>query len=241
MPAEFFYSDRTALLENLQTAICAQLQHSLNKSPTTTLLLSGGTTPAPLYAAMASAPLPWERISVALVDERWVANSHEASNERMLRETLLRGRAASCHFTGMKNAHLLGGAQGADEKRAVAECNRAYKALPKPWSVALLGMGADGHTASLFPDAEGLQHALNAKTHCAALHAQASGGAGEHTARMTLTPHALLQCEHLFLLITGRDKRFVYEKARVTKDKATLPVSIFLQQNAVPLTVFWSP
>ena len=119
MPAEFFYSDRTALLENLQTAICAQLQHSLVKSPSATLLLSGGATPAPLYMALASAPLPWERISVALVDERWLPPDHPASNERMLRATLLRERAAACQFTGMKNAHQL---QGADESVPTKPC-----------------------------------------------------------------------------------------------------------------------
>ncbi len=238
MPAEFFYSDRAALLANLQTALCTQLQHSLEKAPQATLFLSGGSTPAPLYEALASALLPWDRIAVALVDERWVPDNHDASNERLVRTTLLNERAAACQFTGMNNAHQL---QGPDEAAAVATCNRAYKALPKPWSAVLLGMGSDGHTASLFPNAENLQATLEAKTTCAAIHAPADGVAGEHTARMTMTPHALLQCEHLFLLITGRDKRLVYEKARVTKDHASMPVSLFLQQSAVPLTVFWSP
>lgn len=237
MPAEFFYSDRVALLANLQTALCVQLRHSLEKAPSTTLFVSGGSTPAPLYEGLARALLPWDCINIALVDERWVSGDDPSSNEGLVRATLLREQAAASKFTGMKNAHPLQG----DDAAAVAACNRAYKALPKPWSAALLGMGPDGHTASLFPNASHLQEVLDAKTICAAVHAPAGGVAGEHTARMTMTPHALLQCEHLFLLITGRDKRLVYEKARVTKDHSALPVSIFLQQSAVPLTVFWSP
>jgi 6-phosphogluconolactonase len=238
MPEEFFYTDRAAMLANLQTALCTQLRHSLDKSPRASLFLSGGSTPAPLYQALATATLPWERIHVALVDERWVPETHEASNARLLRDTLFTGPAAACQFTGMKVAHEL---QGETEAAAVKACNQAYRQLPQPWSAAVLGMGADGHTASLFPHAERLQEVLEAKTLCAAVHVPAGGGAGAHTARMTLTPHALLQCEHLFLLITGRDKRLVYEKARVTQDQAALPVSVFLQQAAVPLTVFWSP
>lgn len=240
MPAEYFYTDREALLANLQTELCAHLQHALAQAPRTTLLLSGGSTPAPLYQSLANAALPWERIDVALVDERWVPVTHEASNERLIRETLLRDRAAACQFTGMKVAAVKE-LSGQDEVAAVAACNRAYKTLPRPWSAALLGMGTDGHTASLFPESVRLPEVLASKALCAALHAPEGRVAGELTARMTLTPHALLQCDHLFLLITGRDKRLVYEKARVTKDHASMPISIFLQQAAVPLTVFWSP
>jgi 6-phosphogluconolactonase len=238
MPEEFFYTDRAAMLSNLQTAVAAQLRHSLDKSSAVTLLLSGGGSPVPLYSALASEALPWDRIDVALVDERWVSPSHDASNERMVRRTLVRENAAACRFTGMKTAHEL---EGEQEQAAVAECNRAYRQLPKPW-IALLGMGPDGHTASLFPGAAGLQDVIEAKTLCAAVHAPPDSPArNDTTSRMTLTPHALFQCERLFLLFTGRDRRVLYEKARTTQDQASLPISIFLQQQAVPLSVFWSP
>lgn len=240
MPVEFFFEDRAALFVALQSALCARLQSSLSHAAHTTLLLSGGTTPAPLYRSLATTTLPWDRIHVALVDERWVEPDDKASNEALLRSTLLTSAAARSSFTGMKNAHPLG-PRLQDSAHAVAVCNANYARLPCPWSAALLGMGADGHTASLFPHAKGLDQALQAEQYCAAVHALPSGVTGPHTERMTLTPWALLRCEHLFLLITGEDKRAVYEAARNSNDPAALPVSVLLRQRTVPLEVYWCP
>lgn len=240
MPAEYFFDDRSSMLAALQSALCARLQQDLATADQCTLLLSGGNTPVPLYRQLAAADLPWERIHIALVDERWVDPAHDASNEGMLRANLLRERAARCHFTGMKSAHLLGPALQ-DAAAASTACNARYAVLPKPWSAALLGMGPDGHTASLFPDALGLRAALDSHQLCAPVHARATPVTGPWLERMTLTPHALLQCKQLFLLFSGNERQQVYKQALRTRDYAKLPVSVFLQQDAVPVDVYWCP
>jgi 6-phosphogluconolactonase len=238
MPTEKFFDDSATMLAQLHEALCSQLQHSLAEAAAVTFFVSGGNEPRPVFRKLASAALPWERIHVALVDERWVPPSHEASNERLAREQLLQERAAASAFTGMKTSHEL---FDTGETAAVAACNAAYAALPKPWSVALLGMGPDGHTASWFPNAARLQHVLDSRQLCEAMHAPTGGAAGNYLERMTMTPHALQQCDQLFLLISGEHKRAIYEQALVATDPATLPISVVLQQSKVPLTVFWSP
>lgn len=232
--SEHKFSDREQMLDALCESMLEDLELALAAHEPATLLLSGGSTPAPLYRRLAKAPLDWARVDIALVDERWVDGDDIASNERLLRETLLQGPAAAARFTGMKNAQPSAAA-------AVDDCNRRYAALPSPYCLCLLGMGPDGHTASLFPAARGLEQALASRRHCESILARPSAVTGDNLERMTLTPWSILQARKLILLISGEDKWRVYLQARQIGASATLPVSLFLDQQQAPVEVYWAP
>ncbi|MDR0780379.1 MAG: 6-phosphogluconolactonase [Pseudomonadales bacterium] len=231
MLSEHRFTDQSALLQALREFFVAHITQGLAQHPEITLLLSGGSTPLPFYRDLGQQALPWERLHLALVDERWVAPTQAASNERALREAL--GPQAAARFTGMYAASSL--------LAALPQVNHRYARLPRPWTLGLLGLGPDGHTASLFPAALGLGQALSTFDLCAALSANASAAADGNTERMTLSLSALLGINHLVLLFTGAAKWRVYEQALVTQQKDALPVSYLLQQDSVPLDVFWCP
>ncbi len=181
---------------------------------------------------MSQAALPWQRLQLALVDERWVPTTHPASNERALRQCFAGNDMALQNFTGMYTGAL-------HAAQAVDDCSHRYSALAWPATLAVLGMGTDGHTASLFPGAVGLEVALGTHNLCAAIDAIPSTSTGDCTERMTLSLHALLQCRQLVLLIQGDDKWQVYQRAKQRAD-SSLPISLLLQQ-AQAIQVFWSP
>lgn len=228
------FDDRPALLAALYERVIKALQYDLNSSGKASMLLSGGTTPEPLYEKLSEANLPWQNIQVGLVDERWVDKNHDASNERLLRNTLLKNDAQDAEFSAMKNTSQTA-------KAGEAQCNVEYATLAKPYSFCLLGMGPDGHTASLFPNAEGLPLALDTKQHCVAIKATQSAVTGEYTERMTMTPWVLLQSRVLVLLITGEEKWQVFQQAKQEQNIKGSPISLFLQQEKVPLEVYWAP
>lgn len=228
------FTDRNELVDAVYRIFIEELQQALEQHSSTTILLSGGSTPAPLYRQLSSVDLEWNRVHVALVDERWVAKTNAASNERLLNENLLIEKAAAANFTGMKNDHPT-------PFEGEAECNARYAALPSPYTICLLGMGPDGHTASLFPDAEGLNAALESSQHCAGIRAVRSEVTGDNLERMTMTPWSILQSKRLILLITGDDKWGVYQQARITGPSADKPISHLVHQDSVPLEVYWAP
>lgn len=210
--------------------IAAALQHDLDASGRARLLLSGGSTPAPVYEALAQQSLEWSRIEIALVDERWLPAGSADSNATLVRNTLLKAGASGARFEAM----LLPG-------RELSETVLAANASSSPASVVVLGMGPDGHTASLFPQMRGLDAALDSAADYVAVDASGCPGAGPWPQRISITPAGLARSGTRVLLVRGEHKRVVLQQAGAGDDPHELPIRIALRLPGAPLRIHWCP
>lgn len=236
MITEYFFPDRDTLFAELLKHCSEKLNLAIKQKNSACLLVSGGSTPQPLYQQLSAADLDWQNVHVALVDERWVDGNQAGSNEAFIKNNLLINSAAKAKYIAMKGPQ-------ATAQLGLADCERRYQALLAPYDLTILGMGSDGHTASLFPYAQGLSQALDQSTGniCVAINANKSDVTGELTERMSLSVFGLLMSQELILLITGQEKLAVYKQALASGDVNLTPVSALLQQDNVPINVFWAP
>ena len=236
MIEEYFFPDSDQLLAALVPDCTQILTTATTAKPRASLLVSGGNSPKPLYNQLSHQSLAWAAIDVALVDERWVAPKEPGSNESFIKANLLQHHAAAANFIAMKNAAV-------SAQLGYAECEAAYQQLTSPFDLTILGMGPDGHTASLFPHASGLTAALdnNQLALCSVIEANQSEVTGLLTERMTLSLAGILRSKQLILLITGEHKLKVYKDAITQSDVLATPISAVLQQTKVPLKVYWAP
>ncbi|HWL27530.1 MAG TPA: 6-phosphogluconolactonase [Burkholderiaceae bacterium] len=219
--------DSAAASTEAQSRQIAQLLSSaVDRGQKARLAVSGGRSPIPLFERLSNEDIPWHNVAITLVDDRYVPVDHEDSNEALVRRYLLQNRASAASFTG-----LVGDAD--DIARSVERANR----LTGHIDVAVLGMGDDGHTASLFPDAAQLPDALDPQQVRRYLHITPPTAAHE---RISMTLAALLAVGHLILPIAGEHKRNVLRKAQEAPTPA-LPVSYVATQHGVPLDVYWHP
>ncbi|MDX1781063.1 MAG: 6-phosphogluconolactonase [Thalassovita sp.] len=217
------YADRDMLAIDLANRIAGELAGVLMHEDRATLVVPGGTTPGPIFDVLRDVELDWDRVDVMLSDERWVPEDHPRSNTRLLRERLLTGRAAAARLVPLylPKPH---------PEEAIPELEARIEPC-LPISIALLGMGGDMHTASLFPRGDNLRLALDA--HAPVLLPMRAEGLDEQ--RITFSARVLRDAINLHIVITGADKKeAVLRAADLPPEEA--PVKALLQQA----TIHWA-
>lgn len=228
---EFVFQDQETLVAELAERVIRALQKSIACHGWASLAVSGGSTPQPLFTKLSQQDISWQDVVITLVDERWVDPTDSASNEQLVRQDLLQDQAAAATFIGLKNIFPTA-AEGQ------AQCAQDLGKVPRPFTVLILGMGNDGHTASLFPGSAQLVAAtdMNSGTVC-----MATTPAHAPHERMTLTLPTLLDADEVILHIHGLEKKAVLAKAQEKGLAEDMPIRFLLWQQKTPVAVYWSP
>lgn len=210
-----------AQAEALAQAVAGGLRDALAQHSPALLAVSGGTSPRLFLQTLSAVPLDWAHVRVMLVDERWVPETSDASNTRLVCEHLLQNAASDARLIPMVDTALTLDTQ--------VDILNAQAPLP---DLAVLGMGEDGHTASLFADAPEWDHAISTHDRFVAVHP----GAAPH-ARVSFSLDALTRIGRLYLQISGERKREVLEAAAATLQKNA--ISQLAHDDRTTLHVYW--
>lgn len=219
------HSDDNTLSAALAEAVAADLAQAIETRGQALLAVSGGNTPRRFMVALSQQDLDWSKVTVTLVDERWVPPSHPRSNARLVDNNLLHGKAAAARFAPLY-------VNAPTPENGLPNVAAHVAALPLPLDVAVLGMGTNGHTASFFPGGDHLAEALDPKGSAQVLPMRAPD-AGEP--RITLTLPVLAAAPRLYLQIEGAKKRHVLEESAAGAD---YPMRAVLEA-APQLQVYW--
>ncbi|WP_135505420.1 6-phosphogluconolactonase [Roseovarius aestuariivivens] len=218
------YADDEMMAMDLANALAEDLTSALDHEDRALLCVAGGSTPGPVYDDLCDADLDWSRVDVMLSDERWVPEDHARSNTAMIRTRLLTGRASAATFLPLYMA-----AKTPEPVLAELETN----ILPRlPIAVLLLGMGADGHTASLFPGADRLEEALAPRARVLV----PMRVPGQEDIRLTVSARVLNGAMAKHIVLTGSEKRAVLDHAKGA-DPSEAPVAALLGDALV----HWAP
>jgi 6-phosphogluconolactonase len=215
------------LADGLALKVAKQLSEAIDARGSATLVVSGGRSPVAFFQNLAKQKLDWSKVVVTLADERWVPVEHADSNAGLLKRYLLQGPAAKAQFLSLYSAT-------ANLELAAEQADRLLAELP-PIDVLILGMGDDGHTASLFPNSPNLVDALkvDGTRRCYPMLAPTV----PHQ-RLTMSRALLASAKHTVLSISGQSKLTTLSAALAGDDVAAMPIRAFLQPT---LEIYWCP
>lgn len=199
----------------------SRLQEALKSKDKVSLALSGGRTPPRVLKHLRDSTIDWRRVVITLTDERWVPLGHQDSNEGAARRAMAGAPMAVAPFVGLYQEGIaLAQATGPAEAALKQRC-------PLPLDVVFLGMGEDGHIASLFPQRPWLTASDNA-----VLVTDAAPGANVPHARISFSQHALLSARAIMMVVTGEAKKSLLAKAAHDRDRAALPVALLFDASS---------
>ena len=223
------FESPSALDTQLVARVSNLLSAAIAQTGSASLVVSGGRTPKGFFHLLSQEDILWPDILVTLADERWVDASHADSNEKLVRENLLINLASKAKFMSLKNSSPTA-AQGVERLEYDLASAGSF-------TVVILGMGDDGHTASLFPGSNSISAGLdmNSGSQCVAVMPLDA----PHE-RMSMTLPRLLNTQEIIIHLCGEDKRNVLSDAFSGKDPYELPIRAILQQEKTPVAVYWS-
>jgi 6-phosphogluconolactonase len=225
------FANGAALAEALAEKVARTLDEAIGARGSASLAVSGGSTPKAFFKALSTKPLDWSKVTVTLVDERFVPETNERSNHALVSNGLLQNEAAKARFIPLYHAV-------ADVEDAAFAATVDAREIPHPFDVVVLGMGGDGHTASFFPGGNNLEAALDPTTPRSVITMEADG-AGEP--RLTFSFSALQDARLLVLHIEGEAKRPVIDKALAEGAASAMPIGRVIANAASDTEIYWAP
>tara|TARA_Y100000385_G_scaffold234300_1_gene247533 strand:+ start:312 stop:1013 length:702 start_codon:yes stop_codon:yes gene_type:complete len=214
------FENKSTLVSALKKRILENLKSGIQERGSSVLVVSGGSTPRALFEALSQSVLDWHLVTIVLADERWVLADDKNSNESFVRATLLVDRAASAKFVSLLDYYP-------DFTIAEIEVDKTLGSLPI-YDAVILGMGLDGHTASVFPCADTIQLNASLTTEKSALFVDPTTAKFR---RLTQSVSRLRNTRFGAIHIEGIEKKFVLDAAKGSPDNPRYPVSYFTGEN----------
>lgn len=221
---------RTQLEEELSIAIAFALASDIASRGYASLLVSGGSTPRALFKKLSTININWEKVTILLVDDRYLEQNHKDQNGTLIKAHLLQNRAIKAAFIPMVFDHV-------NPHKNLTRVRQEVAKIKRPFTAVVLGMGTDGHTASLFPDADQLDAGMDLNNTEDIIITNSKSAPYE---RLSFTRRALLNAKNMFLHIYGEEKKKIFDQAKENETYRPYPIAAFINQNAVELELFWA-